>query len=56
VHILRELLVKLLQNGPIVHGCNFHFIRQDTALFYTILRGMGNPKIDVLPQNIPRRS
>jgi hypothetical protein len=45
VHILRELPVKLLQNRPIVHGGNFHFICQNTPLFYNILRTMGNPKI-----------
>jgi hypothetical protein len=38
VHILREFPVKLLQDRPIVHGCNFHFICQNTPLFYTILR------------------
>jgi hypothetical protein len=37
VHILREFPVKLLQDRPI-HGCNFHFICQNTPLFYTILR------------------
>jgi hypothetical protein len=56
VHILRELPVKLLQERPIVHGGNFHFICQNTPLFYTILRAMGNPEMDVLPQSIPRRS
>ena len=38
VHILRELPVKLLQDRPIVHGGNFHFMCQNTSLFYTILR------------------
>ena len=32
VHILREFPVKLLQDRPIVHGCNFHFICQKYAL------------------------